>query len=93
MSRPSRIRITLSADSPPQETRPSQAAKKSCSKGDDQTKLGGTVPAGHQGGALHFGKDGKLYIAIGDQTAGKPAQGMNSLLGRLLRINPDGSIP
>jgi putative heme-binding domain-containing protein len=62
-------------------------------EGDDQTKLGGTVPAGHQGGAIHFGKDGKLYIAIGDQTAGKPAQEMNSLLGRLLRINPDGSIP
>jgi putative heme-binding domain-containing protein len=62
-------------------------------EGDDQTKLGGTVPAGHQGGAIHFGKDGKLYIAIGDQTAGQPAQEMNSLLGRLLRINPDGSIP
>jgi putative heme-binding domain-containing protein len=62
-------------------------------EGDDQTKLGGDVPAGHQGGAVHFGKDGKLYIAIGDQTAGKPAQSLNSLLGRLLRINPDGSIP
>jgi putative heme-binding domain-containing protein len=62
-------------------------------EGDDQTKLGGTVPAGHQGGAIHFGLDGKLYIAIGDQTAGKPAQELNSLLGRLLRINPDGSIP
>jgi putative heme-binding domain-containing protein len=62
-------------------------------EGDDQTKLGGTVPAGHQGGALHFGTDRKLYIAIGDQTAGKPAQELNSLLGRLLRINPDGSIP
>jgi putative heme-binding domain-containing protein len=62
-------------------------------EGDDQTKLGGDVPAGHQGGALHFGKDGRLYIAIGDQTAGKPAQELNSLLGRLLRINPDGSIP
>jgi putative heme-binding domain-containing protein len=61
--------------------------------GDDQTKLGGDVPAGHQGGAIHFGKDGKLYVAIGDQTAGKPAQELNSLLGRLLRINPDGSIP
>jgi putative heme-binding domain-containing protein len=62
-------------------------------EGDDQTKLGGTVPAGHQGGALHFGKDGKLYIALGDQTASKPAQEFNSMLGRLLRINPDGSIP
>jgi putative heme-binding domain-containing protein len=62
-------------------------------EGDDQTKLGGTVPAGHQGGAVHFGKDGKLYVALGDQTAGKPAQESNSLLGRLLRINGDGSIP
>jgi putative heme-binding domain-containing protein len=62
-------------------------------EGDDQTKLGGDVPAGHQGGAIHFGTDGKLYIAIGDQTAGKPAQELNSLLGRLLRINRDGTIP
>jgi glucose/arabinose dehydrogenase len=69
------------------------ASEKILLQGDDQTKLGGSVPAGHQGGALHFGKDGKLYIAIGDQTAGKPAQAMNSLLGRLLRINRDGSIP
>jgi putative heme-binding domain-containing protein len=62
-------------------------------EGDNQSKLGGNVPAGHQGGAIHFGKDGKLYIAIGDQTAGQPAQDLNSLLGKLLRINPDGSIP
>ncbi len=62
-------------------------------EGDDQTKLGGDVPAGHQGGALHFGADGKLYLALGDQTAGKRAQSMSSLLGRLLRLNPDGSIP
>jgi putative heme-binding domain-containing protein len=62
-------------------------------EGDDQTKMTGTVPAGHQGGAIHFGNDGKLYIAIGDHTAGQPAQELNSLLGRLLRINRDGSIP
>lgn len=62
-------------------------------EGDDQTKLGGEVPAGHQGGALHFGKDGKLYVALGEQTAGAPAQATDSLLGKLLRINPDGSIP
>ena len=62
-------------------------------EGDNQKKLGGTIPAGHQGGALHFGKDGKLYIGLGEQTAGQPAQRLDSLLGRLLRINPDGSIP
>src|SRR5207245_1730129 len=62
-------------------------------EGDDQRRLGGTVPAGHQGGALHFGADGKLYIAIGDQTAGEPAQRLDTFQGKLLRINPDGSIP
>jgi putative heme-binding domain-containing protein len=62
-------------------------------EGDDQRTLGGKVPAGHQGGALHFGGDGKLYIAIGDQTAGLPAQRLDTFQGKLLRINPDGSIP
>src|SRR5262249_15274895 len=62
-------------------------------EGDDQTKLGGSIPAGHQGGAIHFGKDGKLYIAIGEQTAGMPSQELNTFQGKLLRINRDGTIP
>jgi putative heme-binding domain-containing protein len=62
-------------------------------EGDDQATLGGNVPAGHQGGALRFGKDGKLYIALGDQTAGAPAQKLTSFQGKILRLNPDGSIP
>ncbi len=56
-------------------------------------KFGGKVPAGHQGGALHFGPDGKLYIAIGEQTSGMPAQKLDTFLGKILRINSDGSIP
>jgi putative heme-binding domain-containing protein len=62
-------------------------------KGDDQRTLGGSVPGGHQGGALHFGADQKLYVAIGDQTAGLPAQRPDTFQGKLLRINPDGTIP
>jgi uncharacterized repeat protein (TIGR03806 family) len=62
-------------------------------EGDDQRKLGGSIPAGHQGGAIHFGKDGKLHIAIGEQTAGLPAQRLDTFQGKMLRINPDGSIP
>src|SRR5260221_2083938 len=34
-------------------------------EGDDQAKLGGTVPAGHQGGPLRFGAGGKLFVSIG----------------------------
>jgi uncharacterized repeat protein (TIGR03806 family) len=62
-------------------------------KGDDQTKLGGGVPNGHQGGAIHFGKDGKLYVALGEQTAGLPSQKLDTFQGKILRINPDGSVP
>ena len=62
-------------------------------KGDDQSKFGGKVPAGHQGGAIHFGRDGKLYVGIGEQTAGTPAQRFDALQGKILRLNPDGSIP
>lgn len=62
-------------------------------EGDDQSKLGGSIPAGHQGGAVHFGKDGKVYVAIGEQTAGMPSQKLDTFQGKILRINPDGSIP
>ncbi len=62
-------------------------------EGDDQRTLGGAVPAGHQGGALHFGTDGNLYIAIGEQTARQPSQRLDTFQGKLLRIRPDGTIP
>jgi putative heme-binding domain-containing protein len=62
-------------------------------EGDDQTKLGGQVSAGHQGGAIHFGLDGTLFVALGEQTAEAPAQALDSLLGKILRLNADGSIP
>jgi uncharacterized repeat protein (TIGR03806 family) len=62
-------------------------------EGDDQTPIGGQYPFGHQGGALHFGTDGKLYLGLGEQAVGWPAQRMDMLQGKLLRINRDGSIP
>ncbi len=47
----------------------------------------------HNGGALHFGSDGKLYIGVGDNANGAQAQDRTSLFGKLLRVNDDGSIP
>lgn len=47
----------------------------------------------HNGGGLNFGKDGKLYISTGENANGPYAQDGTNLLGKLLRINKDGSIP
>ncbi|MGW4215094.1 PQQ-dependent sugar dehydrogenase [Lentzea sp. NPDC004789] len=47
----------------------------------------------HNGGRLRFGPDGKLYIATGDGQVGSNAQDLNSLGGKVLRVNPDGSVP
>ena len=48
----------------------------------------------HNGGALEFGADGKLYIATGDGwTGGDPVQTLSTWTGKILRLNPDGSIP
>jgi glucose/arabinose dehydrogenase/subtilisin family serine protease len=47
----------------------------------------------HNGGAIHFGLDGKLYIGVGENANGANAQTLTNLLGKMLRINPDGSIP
>ncbi|HSE33358.1 MAG TPA: PQQ-dependent sugar dehydrogenase [Pyrinomonadaceae bacterium] len=47
----------------------------------------------HNGGAIHFGPDGKLYIATGENAVTDNSQTLSNVLGKILRINPDGSIP
>ncbi|WP_405600423.1 PQQ-dependent sugar dehydrogenase [Streptomyces sp. NBC_01410] len=47
----------------------------------------------HNGGRLRFGPDGKLYASMGDAQSGSRAQDKNSLNGKILRINPDGTVP
>lgn len=42
----------------------------------------------HNGGALHFGPDGKLYAAHGDNALGSNSQTLGNLLGKIIRMNP-----
>ena len=47
----------------------------------------------HNGGALHFGIDGKLYVGVGDDGDEARAASLASPFGKLLRFNEDGTIP
>jgi glucose/arabinose dehydrogenase len=47
----------------------------------------------HNAGAIHFGPDGNLYIALGDNANGNNAQSFSTRLGKLLRITSSGAIP
>jgi glucose/arabinose dehydrogenase len=62
--------------------------------GDGDVILDGLAKAGnHNGGRIKLGPDGDLYVTVGD--AGDPgrAQDLGSNNGKILRIEPDGSIP
>jgi glucose/arabinose dehydrogenase len=47
----------------------------------------------HDGGRLAFGPDGKLWITTGDGLQGSRSQDPRNPGGKILRVNPDGSIP
>ncbi|MCT2534929.1 PQQ-dependent sugar dehydrogenase [Aquibacillus koreensis] len=53
------------------------------------------IPGGqyHQGGRIEIGPDDKLFATTGDATIPELAQNKDSLAGKILRINFDGSVP
>jgi glucose/arabinose dehydrogenase len=48
---------------------------------------------GHYGHRIAFGPDGKLWITSGERQKFDPAQDMQANLGKIIRLNQDGSIP
>ena len=62
--------------------------------GDERVLLDGMRGAGiHDGCRLKFGPDGKLYATMGDAAEPRLAQAKNSLNGKILRLEADGSVP
>ncbi|MDW0206811.1 MAG: PQQ-dependent sugar dehydrogenase [Nitrososphaeraceae archaeon] len=61
---------------------------------DSKTILDG-IPGNdyRDGGRIKFGRDGKLYVSTGDASIPELSQDLNSLAGKILRINEDGTIP
>lgn len=47
----------------------------------------------HNGGTMAFGIDGKLYVGVGENGNSANAQDLTTNLGKILRINSDGTIP
>jgi glucose/arabinose dehydrogenase len=63
--------------------------------GTDETILVDNIPgsSNHDGGRIAFGPDGKLYVATGDGEQQARAQDRQSLGGKILRLEKDGSVP
>ncbi len=47
----------------------------------------------HFGSRLVFAPDGKLFVTLGERFTFERAQHLSNHLGKIVRINPDGSVP
>ena len=47
----------------------------------------------HMGGSIQFGPDGRIYVAVGDHLDPSASQSLDTVFGKILRVNADGSIP
>ena len=66
------------------------------SEGTDLTVIVDDLPIGsnnHNGGRIAFGDDGALYVSIGDTANPDSSQDPDDLRGKILRYNPDGTVP
>lgn len=65
--------------------------------GEDMTVIFDNImmsPKGvHNGGRLLFGPDGKLYVTVGNAENKENSQSLENPNGKVLRLNPDGTIP
>jgi glucose/arabinose dehydrogenase len=77
------MRGQLSLSSPTSLTSPAQIFQQ-------LPKVGGN---GHFGSRLVFANDKTLFITLGERQQGSPAQDLNSHLGKVVRINRDGTFP
>lgn len=66
----------------------------SYSLGAPEVLLDGIPKAGtHNGGRIAFGPDGRLYATAGDAGDRESAQNRQALSGKILRLDPDGTVP
>ncbi|MGI9601862.1 MAG: PQQ-dependent sugar dehydrogenase [Acidimicrobiales bacterium] len=57
------------------------------------SKVNSSPNTNHVGGSIDIGPDNRIYLAIGDSVQSEVAQQLNSVFGKILRINKNGTAP